>query len=121
MENVEKKKSSFANYLLLYFALLVYSCCSIFNKISAGYELLSWGFIIFYGLGIVVLGVYAIFWQMVLKRFELSVAYANKPITTLLSMIWGVVLFQESVSWNMILGAAIILIGIRVVVTEHGK
>ena len=64
---------------------------------------------------------YAVIWQQVLKRFELSVAYAVKPITTLLTMVWGVLLFHETVRWNMILGAAVILLGIRLAVTDHGS
>ena len=108
-------------YLLLYFAIIIYSCCSICNKLASGYPILSWEFILFYGLGIAVLGIYAVLWQIVLKRFDLSVAYSNKPLTTLLSMIWGIILFGEPVSWNMLIGAAVILLGIRVVVSEHGK
>jgi drug/metabolite transporter (DMT)-like permease len=119
LRKIKLKENS--KYLLLYFALLVYSCCSICNKLAAGYPILSWGFILFYAMGIFVLGIYAVLWQIVLKQFELSVAYSNKPLTTLLSMIWGVALFGEPISWNMLVGAAIILIGIRVVVSEHGK
>lgn len=121
MDSSKKGKGNFSKYALLYFALLVYSCCSLCNKFAAGYDILSWGFIFFYGLGIGVLGVYAVLWQMVLKRFDLSVAYSNKPLTTLMSMVWGIVIFHESITWNMVVGAAIILLGIRVAVSEHGK
>ena len=121
MDLTKKKANKVSSFILLYFALLVYSFCSVCNKFAAGYDILSWGFILCYGMGIGVLGIYAVLWQMVLKRFELTVAYSNKPLTTLLSMIWGVVIFHESITWNMVLGAAIILIGIRVAVTEHGK
>ena len=116
-----KENGMWKNYCLLYFAIAIYSCCSICNKLSSGYPILSFQFIFFYGMSIAILGIYAVLWQIVLKKFDLSVAYANKPLTTLLSMIWGVVLFHEPVSWNMVLGAVVILIGIRVVVSEHGK
>jgi len=121
MSSKGKENGVWKNYFLLYFAIIIYSGCSICNKLSSGYPILSFQFIFFYGMSIAILAIYAVLWQMVLKKFDLSVAYANKPLTTLLSMIWGVVLFHEPVSWNMIVGAAIILIGIRVVVSEHGK
>lgn len=115
------KNNSVSEYGLLAVALVVFSCSSVCNKLAAGHPLLSWKFILFYGLSILILGVYAVLWQMVLKRLPLSTAYAGKPISLLLSMIWGVVLFREPVSWNMVLGAAIILAGLRVVVSEHGE
>lgn len=120
MEHTDLKKRTYADYGLLYFAVAVYSVSSVCSKLASGNPLLSWKFILFYGASILILMVYAVLWQMVLKRFPLSTAYAIKPVTMLLSMVWGVVLFHEAVSWNMILGAAIILFGIRVV-TSHGK
>ena len=114
------KTRTLPKYGLLLLAVVVYSCCSLCSKLASGYPFFSWEFILFYGLSILVLGVYAVLWQFVLKQFELSVAYSSKPISMLLSMIWGIVLFHESVSWNMLLGAAIIILGIRVVVKDEG-
>lgn len=119
MEQNNIKKHGFSKYILLYFAVAVYSCCSLCNKFASGYPVFSWNFILLYGCSILVLGIYAVLWQFVLKRFELSVAYSAKPLATLLSMVWGVALFHEPISWNMIVGAVIILIGMRVVVTDH--
>lgn len=115
------KKNSLSDYLFLFFAIGIYSCCSLCNKFATGYDVLSWGFIFFYGCSIMILGIYAVLWQLVLKRFELSVAYSAKPLSTLLSMVWGVALFHETVTWNMVLGAAIILFGMRMVMSDHGK
>lgn len=108
-------------YFLLFFSVAIYSCCSLCNKFASQYDLLSWNFIFLYGCSIMILAVYAVLWQQVLKRFELSVAYAAKPFSTLLSMVWGVVLFQETVTWNMLLGAVIIMIGMQVVVRDHER
>ena len=116
-----KKNNTFYDYVFLYFALIIFSCCGIFNKLAAGYPLLSLRFFLFYGLNIAVLSVYAILWQRVLKRFDLSVAYANRPVVTLLGMLWGVLLFHERLTWNMVLGALIIVVGIWIVVTDHEK
>lgn len=106
--------------MLLGFALVLYSGSSVANKLASQYPFLSWRFILFYGCGLFILFLYALLWQAVLKHFDLTVAYAAKPITTLLSMVWGVLLFQERISWNMMLGAVIIFAGIWIVVTDHG-
>ena len=65
--------------------------------------------------------VYALLWQKVLKKFELSVAYANRPVVTLFGMLWGVLLFDETLTWNMALGALIIVFGIWMVITSDDK
>ena len=120
MENNQTKKSGSGRYFLLFFAVAFYSCCSLCNKFASAYPLLSWEFILLYGCSLSILMIYAVIWQQVLKRFELSVAYAAKPFSTIMSMIWGVALFHEAITWNMILGAAIILLGMKVVVRDHG-
>lgn len=120
-ENQSKPHNTVTDYLFLYIAFAVFSTSSIFSKLAVGYPTFSIQFLFFYGLSLSVLAVYALLWQRVLKRFELSVAYANRPVVTLLGMLWGVVLFQERVTWNMILGALVIVAGMWMVVTERDK
>ena len=91
------------------------------GKLASGYPTFSPGFLFFYGCELAIMTVYAFLWQKVLKRFDLITAYSNRPVVTLLAMIWGVVLFHESVSWNMIPGAVLIFFGIRLVVTDRGE
>ena len=112
-----RKKSVF----LLAVALMLFSFNSACGKAASAYSVLSWGFIAFYGTGIVFLGLYAVLWQQVLKHFDLSAAYSVKPIALLLSMLWGILLFHEQVKWTMAVGAAMILVGIRIAVTDHGE
>lgn len=115
------KKGVFKQYGLLLFALLFYSSSSLCIKMASAYPTLSIPFVLFYGTSILILMIYAVLWQMVLKHVELSRAYATKPLTMLLSMFWGTVLFHEAITWNMILGAGIILVGIRMAVSAHGE
>ena len=58
---------------------------------------------------------YAIIWQQILKRMPLTVAYANKPVTLIWGIIWGKLIFDEKITWSMILGACIIFAGIYLV------
>lgn len=102
-------------YLLLYIGIFIYSLCTIMNKLASSYPLLSLEFCFFYALGLFFLAVYAILWQQILKRLSLTTAYANRPLTMVFCMLWGKLFFDEVITWNMLLGATIILLGIRMV------
>lgn len=108
-----------SQYALILFALLFYSGSSLCIKFASGYPTLSIPFVLYYGTAIFILIVYAVLWQAVLKRVDLSRAYAMKPLTMVVSMIWGAVLFQEQITWNMVLGAIVILFGIRLAVSSN--
>ncbi|MCR4851279.1 MAG: EamA family transporter [Lachnospiraceae bacterium] len=108
------KKAGVGGFILLQISFLIYSCSSIVAKLASGNEVMSLKFILFYGLEVVILGVYAILWQQVIKKFELSVAYANKAVTLLWALLWSVLIFHEKLQWNHIAGVAIVIVGIVV-------
>lgn len=66
------------------------------------------------GLGgaIAMMGVYAILWQQVLKRIDLSTAYMFKGTSLVFVMLLAALLFGEAITWMNVLGAAIIILGI---------
>jgi len=106
-------------YLSLHIILLLYSLCSVCSKYAALQQFLSPKFFILYGLVIIILGIYAILWQQILKIFPLNVAFANKAVTILWGMLWGVLLFHETITPKMIMGALIVLVGVMMVVTNE--
>ena len=61
---------------------------------------------------IALLGVYAVGWQQIIKRLSLTYAYANKAVTVLWGIVWGMLLFREQVSALKLLGAAVVLAGV---------
>lgn len=72
---------------------------------------MTFGFFLFYGLEVAVLGIYAILWQQVIKKFDLSIAYANKAMGILWSMIWAVLLFHNEITLQNIAGVALVVAG----------
>ncbi len=106
------KKGTFIWFLVLQVALLIYSTCSIFNKLASREEFLSPRFILFYGGVILVLGIYAILWQQVIKHMPMTTAYANKGVTVVWGMIFGALIFGESISLRQFIGAAVVIIGV---------
>ena len=65
---------------------------------------------------ILLLGIYAVVWQQVIKRIPLNTAYANKAVIVVWGILWGALIFGERVKWNMILGAVIVICGVIMVV-----
>ena len=66
---------------------------------------------------VLLLGVYALLWQQVIKRFELSVAYANKAITLLWPLVWGIFIFHEEITPGKVIGILLVMAGIYVLNT----
>ena len=108
--------SKYKKYFALYGVFILYSFSTVFSKLASGQEFLSMDFIVLYGIMIFILGIYAILWQQVLKRFDLGVAYANKAVVIVLGLLWGKLFFDEAISLNKIVGALIIIIGVYLVV-----
>jgi len=112
------KKTNFSSFLFMHAAFLVYCIYPLLGKFATRYELLSFPFMALYCVVFGVLFVYAILWQQVLKKIPLTTAIANKSITIVWGMIFGLLIFKEQVSLKMIIGAALILSGILILSTE---
>ena len=52
---------------------------------------------------------------MVMKKFDLSTAYANKSVYLIWSQLWAVLIFKESLSINNIIGMLVVFLGVMVV------
>lgn len=111
----------FKAILLLHFIILLYACVSICLKLASAREFLSLPWCGLYALVIFILGVYALLWQQVLKTLPLNFAYANKAVTVAWGMIFGILFFKETVEIKHIIGAAIVLLGVVVMVTAGAK
>ncbi len=112
-------KYKLKDFLFLHIVLIMYSVGAIFSKIAASKEFLSLQFVFYYGLVIVVLFLYAVFWQQILKKLPLTIAFANKAIVVVWGIIWGKLLFGEIIKLNMVIGAIIIVVGIYCVVADN--
>ena len=98
--------------ILLSLSLIIQSLSSVFIKYAGKYETLSKEFLFFYVLAIFCLGIFAVMWQFLLEMIPLTTAYLRKGILYILILIWSVILFQEQVTRNNIIGSIIIIAGI---------
>ena len=91
---------------------LLYACVSIFTKYASQSEFMSWSYVCAVVGAIGVMGLYAILWQQILKRIELSLAYMFKGTSIVFVMLLAHIIFGEQITWNNIIGAIIIILGI---------
>lgn len=112
-------KRTYPDFFFLHFSLLLFSLSGIFAKLASNHPLSSPHFYLLYGIVFLLLIVYAVLWQQVLKKMDLSIAYANRGIIFMWTFIGSFFLFEETVSIYNIVGAIIISIGIYVVFQNH--
>ena len=108
-----KKKLNLRDFAILQLVVLIYTSSTVISKIAAqsaesGKE---WTFLLLYGAEIGVLGIYALCWQQVIKRVELSVTYANRGM----SLLWAVLLFGEQITVKKLIGVGLVLAGTLII------
>ena len=106
----------------MYAAFFIYSLASIFSKLAARQVFLSLPYLLCLCAIIMVMGIYAVLWQQVLKVIPVSVAMANKPVVLVFSLLWAVILFKEHISQKMLFGVMLILCGVCIIGKPlHGR
>lgn len=60
---------------------------------------------------VLLLGIYAFFWQIVIKKLPLSTAYLSKSLSLFWTLLFSIFLFSETVTFGNALGIAIIAAG----------
>ena len=118
MTDRKKEGLSIANALFLSLSIAVYSSADFFSKLASGYDFLSLPYICCLGGVIIVLGIYAVLWQMALKRVPLNQAYLFRSLGVVFGLAIAYLAFHESISWQNLLGAAIVLCGLLVLLSE---
>lgn len=90
----------------------LYACVTLFTKYAAQQEFMSKPYCLALCGAIGVMGMYAICWQQVLKRIDLSTAYMFKGTSLIFVILLAYALFGEAITMMNIIGAIVILLGI---------
>ncbi|MCI9533579.1 MAG: transporter [Lachnospiraceae bacterium] len=109
----------FKNYFCLQSIMFLYSLGGICSKLASSHPFLSPFFFFYYSLALIILGIYAIVWQQLLKNISLITAYANKAVTVIWGLLWGKFIFGESVTVCNIIGGLVIICGIYFMVKSN--
>ena len=97
---------------------LLYACVTIFTKYASQHEFLSVAYCLGLAGAIGVMGAYAIGWQQILKRVELSTAYMFKGTSLIFVMLIAFALFGEAITIMNVVGAIVIVLGIMLFAKE---
>ncbi len=119
MEEKLKKKVTIKDIIILQIIIAVYTLSTVFAKFASGEEFLTFKFVMFYGLEMLILGVYAIVWQQLIKKFDISVAYANKAMGLFWAIIWSIIIFKDTITLKNVIGVIIVIIGTIIVNSEN--
>ena len=106
------QKTGIKTIILLHLLMTVYSANGIVSKMAAANEVLSFKWCLFYGIELVILAIYALGWQQIIKRMDLTTAYANKAVTVIWGLVWGLIFFGEKVTAGKLIGAALVVAGV---------
>ena len=113
----DKKK-----YLIyLHILLIIYSLSAVCSKLASVEKFMSFRFCLFYGLVLFLLALYALCWQQIIKHLPLTMAYANKAVTVVWGILWGLLLFGEMITAGKIIGALLVITGIVIYALSDGE
>ncbi|MCR5293627.1 MAG: EamA family transporter [Lachnospiraceae bacterium] len=120
-ESRKQKKITLLSLAVIQAGVIVYTMSGICSKMTSNYDPFSFNWLFWIGLEVCALGVYAVFWQQIIKRFDLSIAYANRAFAIFWSMLWAILLFREKITPANVMGVLIIFAGIMLVNSEAGR
>ena len=107
--------------IILHLLLAVYSISGILSKMAAKTDFLGIDFCLYYCGILILLGVYAIVWQQIIKELPLTVAFANRAVTVIWGVIWGALFFSETITIGQLFGILLIIVGIILYSIEIGE
>lgn len=117
----DPRRETFKLGLITQFFVFVFALAMIAQKYAGLHEFPSMIFIVSFGASLFFNFVYAIAWQQILKRLPLAEAYSHRSMTVLWSLLFGYILFQESITIPMLLGSVLIVAGVYLVQTDAIK
>ena len=92
-------------YLALIGTFFIYTSSGVFSKLASQREFLSTGYIAFLGCTVGVLGIYAMLWQQIIKRMDVSLAYMFKGTGVVFGLMFAHFVFGEAITTTNIVGA----------------
>ena len=111
------KKIGLKQIVLLQAIIVIYTISGIMAKFASAGETME-NILLFFGLDLMFLGIYAICWQQMIKIFPLSVAYANRAMALLWSAVWAKIIFGEEIGFKQMAGIALVILGTLIINTE---
>ena len=109
------KKLSLRSLLAVQGAVILYSFADVTAKLASAHPFLSGPYVLWIGAEFLILGLYAVCWQQIIKRVDISVAYANRAAAVVWTMLWAALLFHETITPKNLIGVGLLFAGIWMV------
>lgn len=109
---------SFHKSIFLCLAVAIYSTSSVFSKLASGYEFLSLSYLVCLGGVVSMLGVYAVLWQIALKRIPLNQAYLFRSLGLVYGLCIAHFIFNEKITVQNIGGCCLVLTGMLLLLSK---
>jgi len=110
--------TQFKKYIFLHLCILIYSVTSGLSKYASGFAFFSFSYIFLLCIIVFILGIHALLWQQLIKYFQPSVAYSNKSVSLIWSLLMSVFIFGEKLTFFNLIGAVMIVLGV-ILVAAH--
>lgn len=91
---------------------LLYALLSIFTRSAANYQFLSLSYILYFLGATLIMLIYAISWQQIIKKMPISDAYMFKGTSIVFVLLLSTWLFDEIITLQNVVGSIIIILGI---------
>lgn len=108
----KEKKGGGALWIVLHAMLAVYAMSSVSAKLASQEKALSFEFCMFYSISLMLLAIYAIGWQQIIKRMSLTAAYANKAVGVIWACIYGFIFFGEKITLGKVISGFLTIAGV---------
>lgn len=109
---MNEKTTKLKTYLFLNGLIVLFSLSAVLSKLASKEILFSLPFLFYYGSVLIIMFMYAIGWQKILSKFNLNTAYAFRSLLVFWGLLWGMLFFQETLTFNKILGVLIVFLGL---------
>ena len=109
---------SLKNILFLCITIAIYSLSDLLSKLASECDFLSDLYVVYLSGAVLVLVLYALLWQMVLKRIPLNKAYMFRSLGVVYGLGIAFLVFHENITWLNIWGSTLVLSGLLILLSE---
>ncbi len=94
-------------YIALIGTFFIYTTSGVFSKLASQQDFVSLLYLVFLCGSVAVLGIYAVLWQQIIKRMDVSLAYMFKGTGVVFGLMLALFVFGEAITTTNMVGAAI--------------
>ena len=108
-------------FIILQLSILLDALSGVASKLARNYADNRLAYVFFIGMVFVLMGLFAVIWQQILKHTTLTFATTFRPFRAVYTLLLSALIFSERITWRNALGVAIIMAGIWIGAKDDGN